>query len=498
MRREYSRGGNGRSRLQTAKQKKKRRQERTIRILGGVLCLTAVALGGLCLAKGKVSFLNGKTPKSAVEQAEKEEPKKEEFHALDQVTAADVNVTRYDTYGTSLNIEGNLEVADANIVQALDLVLRKSTVSGEEEDIEPLEEGLSYSLEGNTIQFATSEKITDGICMEQIPEGKYCMLLKVIHQDGTGEYHSMTDPSSQESVEYYTLTKNGKNDRIEVAFSNAKETSAEKDMAYLALDCQEAELPEDVYDIVVDAGHGGNDPGSSSGSYTEAGLMLDYALSVYDELTKAGYKVKLTRDGSESADLATCFNMYDTDGRVTVTLASKAKYCLCLHLNSNEQAVRISGVQVYCTNRGNGTIAKRFADNIVSMTGTGYSGMQSYKVADGVYSRAYTAPEIEKAAKSAQEAGYEEYPITTSTDYYYMVRETGGLATGAYIDGRNPKFGSNEYRNSNHGVACFLLELGYISEDVDLQNLLNRKSDYVDALVTTVEETVDGFMDGMN
>ena len=47
--------------------------------------------------------------------------------------------------------------------------------------------------------------------------------------------------------------------------------------------------------------------------------------------------------------------------------------------------------------------------------------------------------------------------MTTDTPYLYMLRETGGIATGAYVDGRNKSFGTNKYYNSNIGVEALLL-----------------------------------------
>ena len=40
-----------------------------------------------------------------------------------------------------------------------------------------------------------------------------------------------------------------------------------------------------------------------------------------------------------------------------------------------------------------------------------------------------------------------------------MLRETGGIATSAYVDGRNPSYGANMFYNSNIGVEAYLLEL---------------------------------------
>lgn len=62
---------------------------------------------------------------------------------------------------------------------------------------------------------------------------------------------------------------------------------------------KECELPEDVYDIVIDAGHGVSDGGTVNKEYTEAKIVLDFAIELKDKLEELGLKVKLTRDGTE-------------------------------------------------------------------------------------------------------------------------------------------------------------------------------------------------------
>ena len=82
--------------------------------------------------------------------------------------------------------------------------------------------------------------------------------------------------------------------------------------------------------------------------------------------------------------------------------------------------------------------AKSIANNIVKYANTHYSTSTARsKVADGVYIRTFQQSEIENSAKEAREKEYEPYNITTETPYLYMVRETGGIATGSYVDGRD-------------------------------------------------------------
>ena len=69
-----------------------------------------------------------------------------------------------------------------------------------------------------------------------------------------------------------------------------------------------------------------------------------------------------------------------------------------------------------------------------------------------------------------------------------MIRETGGIVTGAYIDGRNTKFGKNLYYNSNIGVESYILELGYIINKEDLKNILTKQNLYTDGICKAIEE----------
>ena len=69
-----------------------------------------------------------------------------------------------------------------------------------------------------------------------------------------------------------------------------------------------------------------------------------------------------------------------------------------------------------------------------------------------------------------------------------MLREPGGVVTGAYIDGRNPKKPGNPYYNSNHGCESYLVELGYLSSSTNLNILLSEKEKYVEAIVEAIKE----------
>ena len=71
----------------------------------------------------------------------------------------------------------------------------------------------------------------------------------------------------------------------------------------------------------------------------------------------------------------------------------------------------------------------------------------------------------------------------SSSNYFYMIRETGGFMTGAYVDDSNPEeVGVNPYYDSNVGNESYLLELGYLSNSSDLNIISNSIDDIAKAI----------------
>ena len=419
-------------------------------------------------------------------------------NVLADVTDDRVSVSKYYVYGTHLNLEGTLTAEKE--IQSMELLLvddAKGVSSEETDDTSSSASAVDeaeriYTLtktigEDGSYAFQTSANINDGVNLENIPDGNSCLLLRAAYSDGTHAYYSLTDASGEQAITYYTLTKDNSNQKIQMSF--AQDTDG-TNLNYLEMNVAKSALPDDVYDIVIDAGHGGKDTGASSNGYTESELTLQYAKALKSALEDKGYKIKLTRDGSEPADENMAYTMYDEDGRVSIACRSGAKYCLCLHLNSNAEKLTRGGVQIYCSIRGNGDFAKLVADGIVADAGTGYSNMQSDRVTDGVYAAPYSEKGISKNVATAEKYGYTPYDYS-GVDSLFMIRELGGIATGAFVDGRDTRYGSNEYRNSNTGVETLLIELGYISIDEDLKNIISNQKGYVKGIVDAVETQVE-------
>ena len=394
---------------------------------------------------------------------------------------ADIN--KYTVYGTHLNLSGSIQNIDLQNIKEVNLIFKINT-----NDSTSIK--LNYKIENNELFFNTSELINKGIDLEKLEEHQYYLFIEIKYNEQT-KYYSLSNKTNYDDIDYYTITKNKSNKKINLKFNKYK--LKDKEIDFMKINVKKSILPNDVYDIIIDPGHGGSDIGAQYKEYNEADLTIKYALELKEKLEKLGLKVALTRDGTEEKGKNSKFgvySVYDEDGRVNIVGKSKAKYAISIHFNSRSTEVKQGGLEIYAPVNADLNFAAILAKNIISTTKTKYSPLETHKVQDGVYVRKFREEEIEDSKKQAEKLGYEPYNITTETVYYYMIRETGGIVTGAYIDGRNTKFGKNLYYNSNIGVESYILELGYIINKEDLKNILTKQSLYTDGIGKGIEENL--------
>lgn len=383
-------------------------------------------------------------------------------------------IDKYTIYGNHLNIGGYIDYNDLENINLKDLKLVMINLDQVENEY-----NLEYDISNEKINFTLSNNINEGIDLEKINVGTYYIYLKIYGENNNKEnvkYFSINNQTIYKNNEYYTLSNSYSNNKIDINFD-----VYENHIKYMKLKCENAEIPTDVYDIIIDPGHGGKDPGAMYENNTEAKYTLDYSLELKNRLEKLGYKVKLTREKDEYVD------SYGKNGRAVIPYDAKAKLFISIHLNSTASENPEGGVEIYAANNMNLEFAKSFAYNIVSIASSRYSPNNEFKVLDGVYVKTYTKEDVEDAIKYAEEIGYEPYEsLSTQTPYYFMIRETGGIMTRAYVDGRNKQIGNNPYYNSNISAEAYLLELGFINSKTNLENLQKNKEAYLNAIVKTI------------
>ncbi len=381
-------------------------------------------------------------------------------------------------YGNHLGLTGALTPQQS--VTGLALVLRSA--DGGEAAL-PLQ--LTGGEEG--VSFRLSHQINGGLDLETVAEGEVLLLVRASYEDGSMDDYLLDAGAAAADLpmEYYTLTRAGANRRITLQPQQLE--GDEGIVSALTLQCTAAALPAEVYDVVIDPGHGGTDAGAVAGNVYEAAVTLELALRTKAQLEALGLKVLLTRDGTEDPATMMAYTMYDEDGRVNVTAGSGAKLCFSLHLNTFSGPLDKGGVQIYAANDMDYTFAGSLAETVAAHSGSFVSPMTVLQVQPGVYARSFTRADSQELDADCAEFGAAPYRVPAGTNYYYMIRETGCRVTGAYVDGRHPHFGANIHRDSPIGVETYLCELGYISLTEDLQNILNNPDGYAAGIAAAVK-----------
>jgi len=385
-----------------------------------------------------------------------------------------VIVNKYYVYGNHLNIEGSLEVSDINYE---DIYL--TLYSTEDKDIK-----LKADIEDNKIIFTTSENINEGIYLDNLERNDYYMFIKLSYKQEESEdkiykYYALKNNTKYKTLDYYTLSE----------YNNKIIINSDNDYPTMMLNVKENE-DKNIYDITIDPGHGGMDSGAVNGKYKEADFTMKISKRIESNLKKEGLKIKLTHDDNDLTNNET-LDEYETHGRAVIPNEVKSKYTFSIHINTNNSK-NVKGVEIYTPANINYDLASSLADSIVNNTKLSYSTNKLYKVSDGVYTHNFTETEIDTAKKSAREKNRNIYDITTNSNYLYMIRETGGFMTGAYVDNRNKaKVGENPYYDSNIGNETYLIEVAYMSNQNDLDILLNSINVIADCISNAIKEEID-------
>lgn len=174
--------------------------------------------------------------------------------------------------------------------------------------------------------------------------------------------------------------------------------------------------------VVVDAGHGGSDPGAVNGNIKEKDFNLQAANYIYNRLNELGVPVAITRTTDEDIGrverLRRMLNSFGNDKDVII---------LSNHINAGGG----EGAEVVYSLRNDDTLASMILDEI------GNKGQIERKI----YQR--------------------RLPENPNKDYYYIMRETPN-------------------------TEAVLIEYGFIDNPKDLNKLQNNLLDYAEGVVKAV------------
>ncbi len=378
--------------------------------------------------------------------------KKEDITTIvvDLNTYAEVNELYF--YGNHFNIKGtiNNKIDDINHVYLVFLGTTKKL---------EYKYDLEYDVDEN-ILFKTNDYINEGLILDNIKKDFYNCYIQVVTGNLTYNY-IIKNKTNYPTTKYYTLSNYSKNI---LNFITENEI----------LKLEVSENNEQSYDIVIDPGHGGADTGACFNNKCEINYTLDLSKMLKQELENLGYKVALTRN--EDVTLP----KYGDDNRVYRVYTSKAKLVISIHLNSGYMPWE--GMEIYTSTKNNYVFARNVISNLSKIGNIKISNNTFFKVEEGIYTRTFSSSDV----NGANENGV--YPnVSTDTNYYFMIRETGGYMTGAYVDGREGE-GENKFRNTNVGVESYILELCYINSLSNIEDLDKNKEKYMENLSLVIDK----------
>ena len=383
-------------------------------------------------------------------------------------------IDNYYIYGQYLSLEGSLDDIDISY-DKIDLVLYNGKFKKYK---------IVVTKESDTIKFSLDKKINRGIYLDNINKGKYCLFIRIgyLNKDESSDekkvydykYYKLDNKSKYDEAVYYTVSQYDK--KIVINSNNSYST-----LMFNVSNNND----KDIYDIVIDPGHGGVDSGTSNGNYNESDIVMDISKRIAKGLENNDFRVKLTR-GINSLDSDEYFEEYNAGGRAVISHEVYAKYVFSIHVNSSDSS-KVKGVELYTASGINYEFAKLLINDIVDSDLISVSSKSLYKIDDGIYTHNFSEEEIDNALIGYDNKGYKRYNITSDSNYLYMIRETGGIMTGAYVDDSNPNtVGVNPYYDSNIGSEAYLLELGYLTNDSNLKVLTKNSNKYADTIAYSI------------
>ena len=176
--------------------------------------------------------------------------------------------------------------------------------------------------------------------------------------------------------------------------------------------------------VVIDAGHGGADPGAVSGNLKEKDLNLEAAQYMYKRLQELGIPSTIVRNTDETLErkerINRIMNAYGNSPDVIM---------ISNHINAGGG----EGTEIVYALRNNPTLAEMALDNIGA------------------------AGQIERKAYQRR------LPENPNKDYYFIIRDTGNLES-------------------------LLVEYGFIDNAKDASKLQNNLTDYVEGVVKAIAD----------
>ena len=241
---------------------------------------------------------------------------------------------------------------------------------------------------------------------------------------------------------WYTLKRQGV----------VKEVTLSQESGFLMITVNElSEAPQEVYDLVIDPGHGGMDGGAVGNDKVEAEEALKISTYLAERFEDHGLKVKLTREDMQDPSQTESHDYdampYLENGRVDQVYRYQAKYVISNHLNAFDGS--LSGYELYSSVRTTDQWTAAISKELKAIGREAKDSPKSeFWQSEGSYKKTYACNQ------------------PTGCDLIYIIRETGGEVTTP-VDLK--RWSQNYAFVPNYGAESILIEHAYIDHVNDMQ-----------------------------
>lgn len=313
------------------------------------------------------------------------------------------------------------------------------------------------------ILFQLTQSIDQQIDLGELEDGFY----EVYVVNNLQEYR-LTSSKVIEDV-FHTITRNETTKKVEVIATNKYLKDYELNHNYVFLNVTSDTVQQDSYDILIDPFGGNNDDGYGvRWGYQINGLsendeMYKAALVLKKELEAYGLKVGITKNASDQE-----INTIGENGRAHLGYQKNAKLYLNLQFNGSDYS-STNGIEITHSLYSSSKLANQIVHDMEENIGLKGSMLYPGTIQNGVYS-----------SKMNDEENNSIY------DRNSVIRETGGVATGAGSMNDSMQSENSFASNNKKGMQALMIRLLYITNPLDYKLWLDNYEGIMESIAESV------------
>lgn len=310
------------------------------------------------------------------------------------------------------------------------------------------------------ILFQLTNSVDQQIDLGEIENGFY----EVYVLNNLQEYRLVSTEEIQDI--FHTMTRNEITKKVEVISTNHYVNESNLKHNYVFLNVTSDVVQQDSYDILIDPFGGNNDDGYGvRWGYQINGLsendeMYKAALILKTKLEAYGLKVGLTKNAIDQQ-----INIIGENGRAHIGYNKNAKLYINLQFNGSDYS-STNGVEITHSKYSSATLANQIVHDLEKNLGLSGSKLYPGMIQDGVY--------------SAKMSSNPEYDLNS------VIRETGGVATGAGEMNESMRNQNSFATDNKKGMQALMIRLLYITNPLDYKLWIDDNEGIMNSIADSI------------